>query len=143
MISWPNHSRNTLRSPNIASKWGSSDSMSIRVSLTSNTRTEGRLGIRMAAFLKCPGVAVRVGHISEAGVIGPLRIDAETEAALPLARLDVLVPDGADADASIDEFVAHCGDVAHHQVQAPNRAGWRVGQPDAELDRRARSPRSE
>jgi hypothetical protein len=41
--SWPNHSRRTCRSPKTRSKSGFNASMSIKVSFTSKTTTEGFL----------------------------------------------------------------------------------------------------
>src|SRR6185295_8488123 len=124
-------------------KCGSSDSMSIRVSFTSKTRTDGLSSIPVATFLKDPGVAVRIAEVGEAGVIGPAWIHAGAEMATPLATVDVLVPDGGYADAAVDEFVAHRRDVVDHEVQALRRTRARVGEPDAELYRGARPRRRE
>src|ERR1700754_668482 len=143
MISWLNHSRRTPRSPNIFSKCGPSDSMSMSVSLTSNTSTDGRLGIRMATFLNGPRVAVGIGEVREARIVGSLGIGPEAETPLPLSAVDVLVPDGADANASVDELVSNRRDVCHHEIKALNETGRRVGEPDAELYRSARPGRGE
>ena len=107
--------------------------MSMRVSFTSNTRTEGRLCIRVATFLNYPGIAIGIGEVRKARVVGSARIGTDLETSLPLAAVDVLVPDGADADASIDEFVANRRDVGHHEVEPLNRTEWGIRQPDAEL----------
>src|SRR6185312_8607809 len=135
MTSWLNHSRRTKRSPNIRSKWGASDSMSIKVSLTSKTSTAGRSFIAITAFLENPCVAVGVAEVCEAGVVRAMRIHTEAEPSAPLAGFDFLVPDGRHTDTVVDQLVAHRDDVVDDEVQTLHRTGWRVGQPGAELYR--------
>ena len=61
----------------------------------------------MATLLNYPGIAIGIGEFRKARVVGTARIGAEVETPLPLAAVDVLVPDGADADALIDELGAN------------------------------------
>src|ERR1700712_4229711 len=98
MTSWPNHSRSTRPSPKILTKCGARDSMSMRVSLTSKTRTDGRLCIGVATLLNYPGIAVGICEVCEARVVGPIRVGAEAETPPPLPAVDVLVSDRTDTD---------------------------------------------
>lgn len=58
-----------------------------------NTRTDGRLCIRVATLLHFPGIAVGVGEVRETGVVGSIRIGAKAVPATPLSAPDVLVSD--------------------------------------------------
>src|SRR4051794_7686558 len=79
-----------------------------------------------ADFLKHPGVPVGMGEVGEAGIAAALGVGPEMEPPQPLARVGVLVPDGADADAAIDEFLTRGDDVVDHQIQPLHRAGTPV-----------------
>src|SRR5262249_5118348 len=86
---------------------------------------EERSSLAVAAFLKDPRVAVRVGEIGEARVVAALRIQPGAPSTGP--RLErVLVPDLVDGDATGDQFRPLGREVGGHQVKLVHPAR-RVG----------------
>src|SRR5262245_47155201 len=112
------------------------ESMSMRVSFTSNTSTDGAavIGSVVPALLKYPCVPVGIAEIGEAGIVRPGWIEARQIRTAPSVCAGVLVPDLADVDSPIREFACGRLDVGHHQVQTAYRAHRCIGQADTELD---------
>src|SRR4051812_18663262 len=94
------------------------------------------------AFLQRPSVAVRVGELGEAGVVGAARFEARLPGAAPVVERS-LVAEVADLDAPAQELVS-CGlEVLDDQKETAEGSGSGVGEPYAELHGAARAGRCE